>query len=178
MKLALLFLLTPAATAAQGGFLGGGADCSTADPIVWRSTFLMGEEAGSGFTGGSPDCACLAESGAGQSHVRCDADVVEGQSYLIQVGSLTDFAGWARAQVPAPNVADFCNEATMIRGEGTFVPDLRPPLRFQMTTELPSWPVVSTIDSGETFLFQLWYRDTDQGMPSSNLSDMLQVIFP
>ena len=50
-------------------------------------------------------------------------------------------------------------------------------LGFDVPTEVPWTPGGELIDPGETWYFQLWYRDLDAGASSSNFSDMLIATF-
>ncbi len=49
---------------------------------------------------------------------------------------------------------------------------------FDVPSILPSSPGISTIQSGDTLFFQLWYRDRLDGATTSNLSDMVEIAFP
>lgn len=49
---------------------------------------------------------------------------------------------------------------------------------FDVPAELPYTPPGQAINPGETWFFQVWYRDQDSlGAPSANFSDMIQVSF-
>ena len=47
----------------------------------------------------------------------------------------------------------------------------------ELTLDLGLLPQGITFDPGETWYFQLWYRDVDSGGPTSNTSDGLTVLF-
>tara|TARA_R110002074_G_scaffold129086_2_gene269944 strand:+ start:2901 stop:5180 length:2280 start_codon:yes stop_codon:yes gene_type:complete len=50
---------------------------------------------------------------------------------------------------------------------------------FDVPTALPFAPPGQVIQSGETWYFQLWYRDLEPGqVSSSNLSNVLEAVFP
>ena len=50
---------------------------------------------------------------------------------------------------------------------------------FDVPSELPFSPAGQTIASGDTYFFQVWYRDQDGGGgPSANFSDTIEATFP
>ena len=50
---------------------------------------------------------------------------------------------------------------------------------FDVPVEAPFAPPGMFIQSGDTWYFQLWYRDQDMtGAPTSNFSNMVEAVFP